>query len=344
MEKISGNPAILKKVNKDLIKETLKEFPKSTKPQLAQKVGLSLATVNKAVEELVESGEARCLGYIDSTGGRRAKCYKLNENFELILTVFIQSGHYYCAVLDMDGKVVSSAVHQHEEGDWTQELYNVIDKSLAGCDGKKVSSIGVAVPGSVNGDEISNIPTIPQWEGFALKADLEKRYAMTVVVENDINAATLGVYDKYTGTDAKNMLFLHIKQGIGAGVVINSKLHKGRHNFAGELSYMRLASGTSGETLEGTLHRLCNDRKAVIELVAELLANVICVIEPDLIAVDTCYLSEEDAGELKKVLSGYISSEYLPRIFIRPVQDVIYIRGLFVLCVHKTQNSVELYQ
>jgi len=344
MEKISGNPAILKKVNKDLIKETLKEFPKSTKPQLAQKVGLSLATVNKAVEELVESGEARCLGYIDSTGGRRAKCYKLNENFELILAVFIQSGHYCCSVLNMDGKEISGTVHQHEEGDWTQELYAVIDKALAGCEREKVSSIGVAVPGSVNGDKISNIPTIPQWEGFALKSELEKRYGMTVVVENDINAATLGIHDKYTDSGAKNMLFLHIKQGIGAGVIINSKLHKGRHNFAGELSYMRIPSGAEGETLEGTLHGLCTNREAVIELVAELLANVICVIEPDLIAIDTCYLSEADAGQLKTVLSRYISEEYLPQIFIRPVQDAIYIRGLFVLCEHKTQNSVELYQ
>ena len=344
MEKISGNPAIIKKVNKDLIKETLRKFPKSTKPQLAQKVGLSLATVNKAVEELEESGEARCLGYIDSTGGRRAKCYKLNENFELILTVFIQAGHYCCAVLNMDGKIIYSKVHQHQEGSWTQELYGVIDEGLAGCGGEKVASIGVAVPGSVNGDEISNIPTIPQGDGFALKADLEKRYGMTVVVENDINTATLGVHNKYTATGAKNMLFLHIKQGIGAGVIINSRLHKGRHNFAGELAYMRLASGAVGETLEDTLHRLHQDRGAVIKLVAELIANVVCVIEPDLVAIDTCYLSEEDAGMLKQVLSGYISSEYLPQIFIRPVQDLTYIRGLFVLCMHKTQNSVELYQ
>jgi predicted NBD/HSP70 family sugar kinase len=344
MVKISGNPAIMKKVNKNFIKETLKEFPKSTKPQLAHRVGLSLATVNKVVEELVESGEARCLGYIDSTGGRRAQCYKLNENFELILTVFIQAGRYYCAALNMDGKIISSTARQHEGDDWTQELYGVIDKGLADCGGQKVASIGVAVPGSVHGDEITNIPSIPQWEGFALKTNLERRYGLTVVVENDINAATLGVHDKYTDTGAKNMLFLHIKQGIGAGVMINDRLYKGRHNFAGELAYMRLASGARGETLEDTLHRLHQNREAVVELVAELLANVICVIEPDLVAIDTCYLSEQDVGQLKQVLAGYISPEYLPEIFIRPVQDSIYIRGLFVLCVCKTQNSVELYQ
>lgn len=99
---------------------------------------------------------------------------------------------------------------------------------------------------------------------------------------------------------------------------------------------MRLASGARGETLEDTLHRLYQNREAVVEeLVAELLANVICVIEPDFVAIDTCYLSEQDVGQLKQVLAGYISPEYLPEIFIR---------GLFVLCVCKTQNSVELYQ
>ncbi|MEM1486260.1 ROK family transcriptional regulator [Oscillospiraceae bacterium PP1C4] len=343
MEKMAGNPSIIKEVNENFIKDTIRVYPMITKPQLARQIGLSLATVNKVVERLVDSGEVRCIGYSDSTGGRRAKCYKLNENYESILTIFIQAGKYHVSILNMNGKTIEDAIYDHGDSDWTQELYQVIDKGFAMAGAQKVSSIGIAVPGTVHSGEISNIPTVPQWEGFDMKSDLFNRYGIPIVIENDTNAATIGIHNE---ANAHNMLFLHMKKGIGAGVVIQDKLYKGRHNFAGELAYMKITADQSSDaTLEMVVSELAKrgDIQAVIEIVAQLLINVTCVIEPDLVVIDSSYLSKDDDVNIKQAVSRRIANEYIPKIVVRPVEDALYIKGIFVLCMNKTQNSVQLY-
>ena len=70
MQKIAGTPSVIKQANRLLILELIQKQPGITKPELARATHLSLVTVSRTVDELVQSGRIAHSGYQPSSGGR----------------------------------------------------------------------------------------------------------------------------------------------------------------------------------------------------------------------------------------------------------------------------------
>jgi glucokinase len=66
---------------------------------------------------------------------------------------------------------------------------------------------------------------------------LRRRLPVPVRVENDVNLATLGEMWRGAGRGRRHLLFVAPGTGIGGGVIIDGRLHRGAHHFAGEIGY-----------------------------------------------------------------------------------------------------------
>ena len=77
-----------------------------------------------------------------------------------------------------------------------------------------------------------------QWWDFPLKERLSQQYDYPIIVENDVNLATLGEYGFSTDTRTENMVLFSIGTGIGAGLIIDRRLYRGSQGIAGEVGYM----------------------------------------------------------------------------------------------------------
>ncbi|HBH0778424.1 TPA: ROK family protein, partial [Clostridioides difficile] len=88
MKNIVGKPQTIKKVNEDLIKNIIKNEGPITKPEISNITELSLATVNKIVEQLALKNEVKVSGLSESTGGRRAQLFEINANLEHIIALY----------------------------------------------------------------------------------------------------------------------------------------------------------------------------------------------------------------------------------------------------------------
>lgn len=104
----------------------------------------------------------------------------------------------------------------------------------------KVQSIAVAVPGPTDPEAgvIYTAPNIPGWDNLPLKHLLEERFHLPVALGNDANLAALGEWKFGAGRGARNMLFMTISTGIGAGVIMDGRLLLGAHGLATELGHM----------------------------------------------------------------------------------------------------------
>jgi glucokinase len=107
----------------------------------------------------------------------------------------------------------------------------------AGRSMAQVSALGVAVPGPVDLDDgrVIVAGNLAGWKDVPLQGMLNRRYGIPVWIDQDANAAALG--ERWRGAARKmhNFVFLALGTGIGAGVVINGRLHRGYHNLAGEV-------------------------------------------------------------------------------------------------------------
>lgn len=107
----------------------------------------------------------------------------------------------------------------------------------------------VAVTGQVaDGCVTAHNPAImSNWQKFALQDGLAARLQLPVRLVNDARAAAWGEYLAGSGHGCDDFMFLTVSTGIGAGLVLNGRLHLARNGFDAEIGEMLCEDG---KTLE----------------------------------------------------------------------------------------------
>ncbi len=131
----------------------------------------------------------------------------------------------------------------------------------AGCREEDVLAIGVAVPGLVhtkNSDlvDLTNLNT----HNFNMGEPLRARFHVPVVLENDVNAGTLGEYRFGIKQKAKHVIGLFVGTGVGGGLILNGELYRGAHGAAGEIGHIVIQAGgpASSVGIPGSLEALAS--------------------------------------------------------------------------------------
>ena len=105
-----------------------------------------------------------------------------------------------------------------------------------------LKGVGVSFGGPVEADgrAVRRSMHIPGWEGFALAERLEREFGVPALVANDADAAALAEHHFGAGRGMRHMLYLTVSTGIGGGVIVDGRLHRGERAWAGEIGHMPL--------------------------------------------------------------------------------------------------------
>jgi glucokinase len=108
----------------------------------------------------------------------------------------------------------------------------------------EILGVGVGVAGPVDADR-SRVLLTPNlnWVDEPLKAKLEDRLELPVVVENDANAAAWAEYRFGAGAGRGDMVMVTVGTGVGGGLVLNDNLQRGAHGLAAEFGHITLVPG-----------------------------------------------------------------------------------------------------
>ena len=85
----------------------------------------------------------------------------------------------------------------------------------------KLISIGVGCPGPIDIERglVLSPANLPDWIDFPIVERLEKRFGVSVLLDNDANAAALGEYFDGAGRGFKNVFYVTISTGIGGSII-----------------------------------------------------------------------------------------------------------------------------
>ena len=105
---------------------------------------------------------------------------------------------------------------------------------------EEIKGIGIGIPGILDMDEgiIVSSPNLPTWDGFNIKAFMEKKLKYKVLINNDANVAALGEAKFGSGKNYKDLIMITLGTGVGGGVIINGKLFDGNKHQGAELGHM----------------------------------------------------------------------------------------------------------
>jgi predicted NBD/HSP70 family sugar kinase len=111
-----------------------------------------------------------------------------------------------------------------------------------------VRGIGIGVPGPVEHatGRPRNPPIMPGWDGYPVPERFADRYGVPVLVDNDVNIMALG--EHWTQwPDVDHLLFIKVGTGIGCGIVVDGRIHRGAEGAAGDIGHIRVAADAKGE-------------------------------------------------------------------------------------------------
>jgi glucokinase len=247
--------AEMRGINRSAILELIRRESPIARTTIAQRLGVSLPTVMRIVDGLIQDGFVRLQGKTEWSGGRRRPLLEFNADGYVVLGVDMGGTEkLYGAISEIGGNLINEVeIDRHGiSGDQCYVLLTeLIDALLAspGLRGRKVRGIGVGAPGITHHREgVVKWAYALGWKDFPLKAKLVKRYKLPVTVDNDVNLAALGEHWFGAGQNTQNMALVVVGAGIGAGIIINGALYRGSTEASGEIGHMILGKESLGKS------------------------------------------------------------------------------------------------
>jgi predicted NBD/HSP70 family sugar kinase len=143
------------------------------------------------------------------------------------------------AVLDADGAIVAQARRDTLRGGdgVLASAAAVLELLAAALDGVLPPHIGIGIPGIVDRHRgaVSHAVNLGLGDWFPLAERLADRTGATVVIENDVRAATWGAH-VLSGAD--DLAYLSLGTGFAAGFVLDGVLRRGARGVAGEIGHV----------------------------------------------------------------------------------------------------------
>lgn len=240
-----GSQGALRAANQARVVQTLRASP-ATQSEIAERTGLAHATVSNIVRELRERGAVSTEPTVHQ--GRRASLVTL-ERAEGPTVVGIDFGRQHVRiavaaddpVVLVEDEVALAVGHRADES--LAIAAERLDELLqdAGLTRGDVAAICVGVPcpidlrtGAILGHSI-----LPEWDGVT-RDRIGEAFGMPVEVANDSDLGAIAerAFGAYSEVD--DLVFVKIGTGIGSGLVIGGRLHRGAFGIAGELGHVQV--------------------------------------------------------------------------------------------------------
>jgi glucokinase len=236
--------ADMRSINRSAVLEIIRRESPISRASIAERLGVSLATVMRIIDELIDEELVRPQGTKEWTGGRRRALIEFNSDGQVVIGVDMGSVTMVGGIADLSGSILDeiSASRLGTTGEATLDcLVALIERLLASprMAGRKLRGIAVGVPGvTLHKEGVVVWAPSMEWRDFPLKARLGERFLYPITVDNDVNLSALGELWFGVGQNTRNLVLITIGAGIGAGIVIDGALYRGSHETSGEIGYL----------------------------------------------------------------------------------------------------------
>jgi predicted NBD/HSP70 family sugar kinase len=249
---LAARPALIRTMNEQLLLEYIRTAGPYSRADLARASGLSKPTVSLALANLDRAGLVRLAGQRTGMPGRSALLYEARPEAGFVLGLDIGLRYVRGAVADLVGVVRARASREVGNGDRgvrdrIGELVRLAEDlcAQAGITLASVTQTVVGSPGVYDRrrDVITLTGGLPGLDRPEALAFLRDAFGSNLAIENDVDAAALAERALGHGRDIDDFAFVHVGTGIGMGLVLEGKLHRGVHGVAGEIAFMPLGDG-----------------------------------------------------------------------------------------------------
>lgn len=258
----------------------LRDDGPQSRAELARRSSLSPTALTRLTARLLRDGSVRETANTTTNGvGRPAVGLTLVSDAYWVIGVHIGAGTIHAAITDLRAGVkrLSSFNFDPQTTDprvVIAKVASMVETLLqdSGVPRSRILGLGLGVPGPVDAERRRNLLSINyNWKNVAFADELEALLQMPVVVEHNVSAMALAESRYGIGRHAAALLYIYLRTGLGAGLVVDGKPFRPGGHGAVELGHIqvvehgeRCACGGEG-CLETFLSERALSRAAGIE-------------------------------------------------------------------------------
>ena len=248
----------IRNANNTKILHLLMKERELSKQEMAKLTGLSVPTVTSIVAHLFEEGIVEEAGTAVSTGGRKPMITRFLPGSRYAFGVDFSSNHLTSSnkikviLIDFDAVIRQEVAFDYEDfrsvGEIMSHIRQVTERitTTQGIANDKILGIGISLPGTVN-EKKKVLEIAPNFSPDLGLKDLhfkqyEKLFPFPLFVENEANAAAFAELLFGVAKKKRNLVYLSLNRGIGAGIVVRGHIYKGNKKRAGEVGHMTVES------------------------------------------------------------------------------------------------------
>ncbi len=282
----------LKSIKYESIKSiftSIADADKISRADISTQTNLSLVTVGKIADALLELNVVRQVKEAQAHAGRRAGILSVNEDkFALILD--ITSYDFRIAVLSLRLDLKERSTFEYDKTKSYEENLRTFFLSasamihsnyrIENCFG-----VGIAVPGSYNAltDKISS-NRIPELCAIPIRAAAEKLFpSVPLLIETHTNAAARSNLFHVEDYAEKNVLYWYVAADYVCGAyIVGDRLILGKNDRACDFGQLYARRGMKLEDLIAS----CTDAATCAETLSGVIYNVFKVLNPHTIIME----------------------------------------------------------
>ena len=212
--------------------------------ELARELGLAPSTAGIYVERLLAGGFLIETDETTSDAGRPPRIIRPNPEGGEFIGIDFEARNIMAVAVDFSDRPLRNAHLNIEPNDSADRVVAKIGEAIEAVlpsSGSRLLAIGVGVPGIVDSSRglAVHYKYIRKWANVPLAQNLSKRFSVPVFLENNARSMALAELWFGQGRGHNDFLCVGIRNGIGAGMIMNGRLYCGAHHAAGELGRWR---------------------------------------------------------------------------------------------------------
>lgn len=232
---LSGDQGVLWELNaRALFAEIARQTPVG-RPELVAATGLSRTTVTQTLARLVTAGLVCDAGLDHARRGPAATLYKAAPGAAAGAVVHITRHEITAVMHDFTGAEIARAHTEEADPQRVAATTMATIRAAAEITGRSPDAVVVAAPAVIaaDGRTIAQLPGyLPP--GTGLHDHIADELGCTVTIDNDLSLLARAKLAVRSGTFA----VLSLRDGLGAGLVVDGRVHRGGRGLAGEVAYV----------------------------------------------------------------------------------------------------------
>jgi len=216
--------------------------------ELAHIMALSRAAVTSIVNDLLETEIVREAESRSVNSGRPPIILEINPSGDYVAGVDMGATHLSIVVANYAANFIQEKEIPFDIALGPKTCLNQANELLretlaeASISIEQVNAIGVGVPGPIASDAgmVVAPPIMPGWDRYPIRNTLEKMWGCPISLNNDAELGALGEWAYGAGRGFRNLAYIKVGTGIGAGLLLDGQIYHGATGSAGEIGHLTI--------------------------------------------------------------------------------------------------------